>query len=52
MKMPIEKTKLNILNRVIDFGADTEKIIWLLLGISAAAILIITGRKRNADKDI
>lgn len=23
--MPIEKTKLNILNRVIDFGADTEK---------------------------
>ena len=24
-KMPIEKTKLNILNRVIDFGADTEK---------------------------
>ena len=23
--MPIEKTKLNILNRVIDSGADTEK---------------------------
>lgn len=23
--MPIEKIKLNILNRVIDFGADTEK---------------------------
>ena len=37
---------------IVKTGDDSNMIIWLLLGISAAAILIITGRKRNADKDI
>ena len=37
---------------IVKTGEDSNMIIWLLLGISAAAILIITGRKRNADKDI
>ena len=37
---------------IVKTGDVSNMIIWLLLGISAAAILIITGRKRNADKDI
>ena len=37
---------------IVKTGDDSNMIIWLLLALSAAAILIITGRKRNADKDI
>ena len=37
---------------IVKTGDDSNMIIWLLLGISAAAILMIAGRKRNADKDI
>ena len=37
---------------IVRTGDDSNLIIWLLAGLSAAAILIITGRKRNADKDI
>ena len=37
---------------IVKTGDDSNMIIWLLAGLSAAAILIITGRKRNADKDI
>lgn len=37
---------------IVKTGDNSNLIIWLLAGLSAAAILMIAGRKRNADKDI